>query len=204
MDERYTAQAGVAAMLEKWARSTSPPFVKGVLRLLGGVRDGIRAAQYELGMPYIYQESRTLAPGANTTMPVNVKNYGEIDNWQWIVTNTTAVVTDIVYQAGVIGVSVAAQKMFSSNDGTFPTPRHGTTEQACIRGPFTGLVGGGGPNNDIGNLRRIPVAQGDVIEVDMVNNSTVNTYQITFIVSQYRTIPPAEVYPDRQQTGGGR
>lgn len=186
----------LVAYLEKWARDVGPGFIGGVRGFLGALRDGIRAGQYDLGMPFTYMQSIEVPPASTSAMAVNVENYGEIVDWFWVVTNIETSPNDTRAQCGVTQLAIGAQQFYSAIDNSiieFST----STAVGPGASPFATTTA-----NKIGNLRRIPVAQGDVIQVDVRNISASDTYKLSLVVEQYRVQPPGS-YPDRGAHEGG-
>jgi hypothetical protein len=177
------------AQLEHWAGATSNKFVDAAWELVGTLRDSIRAGQYDLGVPFQYAKQVILSPGERTTMPMNVKKFGVIQQMVPLVTNITATPSDTFLLAGFTRVQIAAQTFWDTESSVLAMRTDG------LASSYTGFVPKAGGTEDtatsLGYLRRIPVAQGDVIECEIVNNSTTDTYKVALIVTQYGMMPPA-------------
>ncbi len=176
----------VTAELEMWARTIAPGFVEQAWNLVGTLRDAIRAGQYDLGIPFMYQKSIELLPNTSAPFVLNCKKFGVISHMTPFVTNVLGSGgADIRLNAGITNVSVGAQVIFEAQNGSLFRPTEVfSTGWANVAG------GAPAPADEQGYLRRIPVAQGDVINVEARNFSTTDTMQVGLMVTQYGMIPP--------------
>lgn len=182
--------AKVTAEIAQWAQKVSAPAVTQAWRLVGSLNDAIRAGQYDLGMPYLYQKTLELLPGEDKPLLINVRKYGVIQDFIPMVSNIENTPTDRRLEAGVTRVEIGAQTFFISEENTLFRP----TE--IFASGFVPQNGGGNmPQNFFGFLRRIPIAQGDTIQVICKNFSTNDTYQVGITVVQYGMLPPNLVNP---------
>ena len=176
----------VSAKLQQWARHVAPTFVDEAWRLVGTLRDAIRAGQYDLGIPFIYQKTVEVLPGASVPLILNVKKFGVISHLVPVATNISGpIFPDFRIRGGVTRIQIGAQTIFEAQDGTLFQP-----SQVYTTGFTPVALGAPSPQDEQGFLRRIPVAQGDVIEVQCRNFSTTDTFQVGLVVTQYGMIPP--------------
>ncbi len=178
----------IAAGLEKWAKVVSPNFIDQAWRLVGTLRDAIRAGQYDLGIPFQYQNSIELLPGTSQPFVLNVLKFGVISHMTPFVTNVdggSGPGPDLRINAGVTSISIGGQRIFDAQEGTLFRP------SAVFTTGFASVAGGAAsPQDHQGYLRRIPVAQGDVVQVEARNFSPTDTFQIGLMITQYGMIPP--------------
>lgn len=181
----------LGAQLEQWIRKVSPGFVEEAWKLVGTLRDAIRVGQYDLGIPFTYQRSAELLPLSSQPLVLNVKKFGVISHMVPFVSNITANTPDARLNAGVTRIQIGAQTIYEAQDGTLFRP-----SEVFATG-FVPVAGGFGlPADEQGYLRRIPVAQGDVIEVEIRNFSQTDTFQVGLLVTQYGMIPPQALEDD--------
>lgn len=179
----------LTARIAAWAQAASNPFVAQAWALVGTLADAIRAGQYDLGMPFSYSKSVTLLPNQRgSVLILNVKKFGVIQHMTPVVSNITTPTVDQDILAGITRIQIGAQTFWESQDGTLIIPA-----QVMASGFIPNTQGVRSPSDTLGYLRRIPVAQGDVIECDVTNNSPTDTYQVSLVVTQYGMMPPALV-----------
>ncbi|HDZ21910.1 hypothetical protein LCGC14_0784460 [marine sediment metagenome] len=176
----------LTAKLEQWGRQVAPAFINEAWKLVGTLRDAIRVGQYDLGIPFVYQKSAEVGPETSVPLVLNVKKFGVISHMTPFVTNIEGGGgSDVRLNAGVVRIQIGAQTIYEAQNGTLFRP-----SEVFATG-FIPVAGGfGSPADEQGYLRRIPVAQGDVIEVEIRNFSTTDTFQIGLQVTQYGMIPP--------------
>lgn len=172
----------------QWAQGSSNKFVGQAWNLVGVLADAIRSGQYDLGVPFIYSKTMTLAGGTSDVLTLNVKKFGVIQHIIPVVSNSDAAATDPVMLAGVTRIEIGAQTFWEQQDGTLITPSITPGRYAAGFAPVVGGVSQ--PGSHLGFLRRIPVAQGDVIEAE-VRNIGSDDYQVGLVVVQYGMLPPA-------------
>jgi hypothetical protein len=181
----------LTAKLEQWGRQVAPGFINEAWKLVGTLRDAIRVGQYDLGIPFMYQKTAELLPETSVPLIINVKKFGVISHMMPLVTNITPGAGDFRLNAGITRIQIGGQTIFEAQDGTLFRPTEVFTTG------FTPVAGGfGSPADQQGYLRRIPVAQGDVIEVQLRNFSTTDSMQIGLMVTQYGMIPPQALEDD--------
>lgn len=179
----------ITAKVARWAQDSSNGFVSQAWQLVGTLADSIRAGQYDVGMPFTYSKSITLLPNQRGSLLVlNVKKFGVIQHMTPIVSNITIPTVDQDILAGITRIQIGAQTFWEAQDGTLIIPA-----QVMASGFIPNTQGVRSPADTLGYLRRIPVAQGDVIECDVSNNSPTDTYQVSLVVTQYGMMPPALV-----------
>ncbi len=183
-----SAVGALSAQLAQWAQGATPRFVGAAWQLVGTLNDSIRSGQYDLGMPFIYTRTVEVAPGAQIPLTVPVKKYGVIQTMIPMATNITVAAQDNRLEAGLTRIEIGAQTFFEVQDNTLfrPTERFTT-------GMVPTIGSNGMPQDFFGFLRRIPVAQGDVINCLTRNFSQTDTYQIGLAVVQYGMLPPNPV-----------
>ncbi len=181
----------LTAKLEQWGRQVAPAFINEAWKLVGTLRDAIRVGQYDLGIPFSYQKSAELLPGTSQPLILNVKKFGVISHMVPFATNISPGLADPRLNAGVTRIQIGAQTIYEAQDSTLFRP-----SEAFVTG-FVPVAGGFGlPADEQGYLRRIPVAQGDVIECEIRNFSATDTFQIGLMVTQYGMIPPQALEDD--------
>lgn len=178
----------VTAKLAEWAQGSSNIFVNQAWRLVGTLADAIRSGQYDLGMPFTYSKSIELTPGETNVLVLNVKKFGVIQHMTPVVSNITEPTSDQDINAGITRIQIGAQTFWEAQDGTLIRPA-----QVMASGFIPNIQGVRSPSDTLGYLRRIPVAQGDVIECDVRNFSAADNYQVSLVVTQYGMMPPALV-----------
>ena len=115
---------------------------------------------------------------------LNVKKFGVISHMAPFVSNLSGGM-DSRLNAGVTRIQIGAQTIFEAQDGTLFRPSE------IFATGFLPVAGGFGlPADEQGYLRRIPVAQGDVVEVEIRNFSTLDTFQVGLLITQYGMVPP--------------
>lgn len=175
----------LTAQVKEWARSSSPGFIGAAWQLVGTLNDSIRSGQYDLGMPYIYTRCIDVLPGETTPLSIPCKKYGVIQSMTPLVTNLENAPQDIRLEAGVTRIEIGAQTFFEAQDNTLFRPT-----SVFTTGFVPSVAGNGQPQDFFGFLRRIPIAQGDDINVLVRNFSANDTYQIGLAVVQYGMLPP--------------
>lgn len=179
--------ANVTARIAQWAQRVAPGAVNGAWQLIGTLNDAIRAGQYDLGMPFIYSRTIEVTSGESTPLIVPVKKYGVIQTFVPVVTNITDPRADLRIEAGITRIEIGAQTFYEAQEGTLFRPTDVFSTGFANIGHGTAL-----PEDYFGFLRRIPVAQGDVINVTF-RNFGADTYQCGLVVVQYGMLPPALV-----------
>ena len=136
--------------------------------LMGVMRDAIRLGQYQVGPPYIYQESFVLNPNSDTEFSVNIDADGTIAMFNAIVERDATADTPPFDEAFVESIGIGSQLFYQNKGGL----------------AVSGLSFTSFPQFDQGLLRRIKVKQGDIWRIKAVNTG-VETYRVSFSAEQY-------------------
>ena len=172
--------------VKEWRVRAGGKFVGAAWNLVDTLSDAIRAGQYDVGMPLIYSEAIEVAGGASRVMVINVPAFGAIQQLIPFVTPTLDVPTEARVNAGIVKITIGTTIFYVAQNGTLMKPHLGGYTSG-----FSPVANGvGTAENILGYLRRIPVAQGDTIQVD-IRNEGAEVYQVGLTVVQYGMLPPS-------------
>lgn len=182
--------------IQELVRVLPAAFVQGTVRLMGLLRDAVRVAQYDVGPVFMYSQQIIIKPGQSNVASVNIPQDGQVRSFRWICTNIGAdddtPPADLRNKAGVTSVGVASQNFYSAEGNNIVQFAGGPTSYGP--GVFNGTAGGANaatiPVNALagsldGFARRIFIREGTNWKIGVKNLSTVDRYQVTFVVEQY-------------------
>ncbi len=136
--------------------------------LMGVTRDAIRLGQYQVGPPYIYQQSFVLAPNSDTEFAVNIDADGTVAMFNAIVQIDATANQPAFDEAFIESIGIGSQLFYQNKGGL----------------AISGLTFGSFPQFTQGLLRRIKVKQGDIWRIKAVSTSA-DVYRVSFSAEQY-------------------
>jgi len=172
--------------VREWKQRAGGKFVGAAWNLVDTLADAIRLGQYDLGMPLVYTAAIDLVGGEARPLILNVPTFGVIQQMIPFVTPVEDVPSEARINAGITKITIGTTVFFLAQDGVMYRPH-----RAGFVAGFSPVANGiGTAENMLGYLRRIPVAQGDTIQVDVQNVGGVG-YQVGLTVVQYGMLPKA-------------
>lgn len=160
----------------------APRLIRTAQGLVGVLRDSIRLGQYDLGAPYWFGSGLQMAPGATGPLAFPQRISAEIRSIiPWCV-NVSSPATDDTPQINFRSIATGAT-IYYENIGNvlmpvFYSPPTLNGVQAQINGVRL-------PFQSDGFGRRFFVRQNNQWQVDVVNNSTNDTYDVGILIECY-------------------